>query len=378
MRIVHLVSTAKRRGAEVFAADLVRVLAGEVESQGVIVLWAPTPFEVDFGAAVTALGGAGGGPSGWWKRVAALRSELAASRPDLVLAHGGDALEHAVLADPRGRIPVVYRNIGLAHDRVTRGPRRALFGALVRRAGRVIAVADAVAHQTIEAFHTDPEVVVTIPNGVDAGRLVATTARGDVRRGLGISERAPVVLFLGALSWEKDPVAFVELAARIAGADPHPHFLVVGDGPLRAEVEAGVSRSGVAERIHLLGNRPDVADLLAAGDVLVLVSRPGGMEGMPAVLIEAGLAGLPVVAHDVAGVAEVVEHGVTGLLVRPGDVDGLFGAVRSVLDDADRRARLGAAARTRCAERFDLGGQLALYLEVFAAVTGAGRGRWGR
>jgi glycosyltransferase involved in cell wall biosynthesis len=100
----------------------------------------------------------------------------------------------------------------------------------------------------------------------------------------------------------------------------------------------------------LLGNRPDVSDLMAAADVLVLASRT---EGMPGVLIEAGLMGLPVVAYAIAGVPEVVIDDRTGRLVTAGDEAALTSVALEVLADPALRTRLGAEARTRCAD-FDI------------------------
>ena len=148
----------------------------------------------------------------------------------------------------------------------------------------------------------------------------------------------------------------------VAG-DDELHLVVVGDGPERDALAAHAARVA-ARRVHFAGVQPEIAPILAAADAVVLTSRT---EGMPGVLIEAGLAARPVVAYDVGGVAEVVVDGETGLLVPAGDVTALTGALRNVVDDP---GSLGAAARRRCLERFEIGvvgGQWAMILDEMAA-----------
>lgn len=372
LRILHVVSTARRRGAEIFAADLIRLLAGAGISQRVAVLSASAPHQVNYDAPAVVLGDeTSRGSSGWLRRLGVLRRDVSAWRPDLVLAHGGDALKHAVASDPTDRAPIVYRNIGLAGRGVTHGVRRRLYTALMCRASKVIAVADVVAQETVDTFRVPQESVVTVPNGVDVNRLRPGKSRLQVRRSLGIPGSVPVTLSVGALSWEKDPLGQVEVAARLLSAHPDGFFVLVGDGPLRLEVESLVRRQGLERRVLLLGSREDVADLLGASDVLLLASRSDGMEGMPAIVIEAGLAGLPVAAYDVAGVAEVVQHGVTGLLAPSGDVEALIVAAQRLCGDSGVRSQFGRRARDRCSEHFELHGQLHRYLDVCAEVTDA-------
>ena len=124
---------------------------------------------------------------------------------------------------------------------------------------------------------------------------------------------------------------------------------LIGGGPLHDEL------GDVAQRAHvgLLGSRAEIADLMRRADVLVFTSRPEG-EGMPGVLIEAGLSGLPVVATDVPGVRSVVADGETGLVVGIDDLPGMTAAVSGLLADPARRAVMGRAARERCVERFSM------------------------
>jgi glycosyltransferase involved in cell wall biosynthesis len=176
------------------------------------------------------------------------------------------------------------------------------------------------------------------------------------------------VLSLGALTWEKDPLGHLEVTAPLLRRQPHVVHLFAGDGPLRAELEAAAANDGLGARVLVLGSRDDVGDLLAASDLLLFASRT---EGMPASLIEAGMAGLPVAGTALPGVPEVVEHGTTGLLVPPGDRDNLRGAVARLLADRSLRAAMGDAARDRCLARHGIDPIAAAYRRVFEEVAAA-------
>ena len=157
------------------------------------------------------------------------------------------------------------------------------------------------------------------------------------------------MISIGALTWEKDPQAHLEVSSLVRQQRPDVVHLFVGDGPLRPALESSIR--DVGDAVRLLGTRGDVADLLAAADVLLLASR---VEGLPGCVIEAGLAGRPTAAYSVAGVPEVVEDGRSGLLALPGDVRSLAGAVVRLLADDALRDSVGSAARARCRSRFDI------------------------
>jgi glycosyltransferase involved in cell wall biosynthesis len=366
VRILHLIATGQRRGAEVFASDLIAALDAPDLDQRVAVLHGDPPWAVRFDAPVTALGARRGPlhPGA----VLALRRLLRAWRPHLVTAHGGEPLKYAALAGAGGpTLPIVYRRIGSV-SWLSSGPRRALYGRLVRRADRVVAVAGSVHDETVAAFGLGPDRVVTIPNGVDPARLAPDRGREATRAALGIAPGAVAVLSLGALTWEKDPLGHLEVTAPLLRRRPGDVHLFAGAGPLRAELEAAADREGLAGRVLVLGSRGDVGDLLAASDLMLFASRT---EGMPASLIEAGMAGLPVAGTALTGVPEVVESGVTGLLVQPGDRDGLRAAVARLLEDGALRASLGAAAHARCRERHGIAGIAAAYRKVYEEVAAA-------
>jgi len=370
LRVLHVLATTKRRGAEVFASDLVRALNMDHISQRVVVI-RPTSSEVPFEALVATLGKDGMRESGARIDPRALRRlrQLAARwRPDIAQAHGGEALKNAMAALIGMHIPVIYRRIGMAPRWLAQGPRRGAHGWLMRRSVRIVAVADEVRRETIRLFDVDPSRIVTIPNGVDGGRLARTRGRDETRRSLGIAPDTPVLASFGAISWEKDPLAHIRVTARVLRQRDVVH-LWVGDGPMRGELEKAGRQLGLDGRLLLTGSRTDVADLLDAADIVLFASRSDGMEGMPAVVIEAGMAGRPVAGFAVAGVPEVIVDGETGLLADPTDEEGLAGRVLQLVEDARRRGAMGAAARNRCFSKFDMRTIAPRYLSLYREVV---------
>jgi glycosyltransferase involved in cell wall biosynthesis len=188
-----------------------------------------------------------------------------------------------------------------------------------------------------------------IPNGVEVEALDADAPEAiAVRRDLGLGPR-PVVGFAGRLTAQKDPMTFLRALAALRRERSTATGLIVGDGPLRAELEREAARLGLTEHCVFTGLRADVGALLGAMNVFVLSSVS---EGFPFVLLEAMARARPVVATAVNGVTEIVEPDVSGILVAPGDPDAIAAAVSDLLRRPERARALGEAARARVADRF--------------------------
>ena len=194
-----------------------------------------------------------------------------------------------------------------------------------------------------------------VPNGRDPSVFAPGPA--------GAGRATPTVTFVGALTAGKRPDRFVEVVAALRAGGRDLNALLVGDGPLRPHLAGPAAAAGV----ELLGSRSDIADLLRGTDILVFPSRPAG-EGLPGVLIEAGLCGVPVVATDVPGVRTIVEHGTTGVVVGEEDLAGMVSAAGRLLDDAALREAMGQAARTRCAKLFSLEAVGSAWLELLVPL----------
>jgi glycosyltransferase involved in cell wall biosynthesis len=193
-----------------------------------------------------------------------------------------------------------------------------------------------------------PEDYVVIRSGIELDRFGhPQVPREETRVALGIPLDAPVVGSVTRFSAQKAPLDFVRAAAIVAQSAPETWFVMVGDGPLRAEVEALVAASGLSDRLVLTGLRRDVPELMATFDVLALTSL---WEGLPRVLPQAMATGLPIVATAIDGNAEAVTSGENGLLVPPEDPTALAGAILELLRDPSRAARMGQVGRARAGE----------------------------
>lgn len=369
VRLLHVVATGQRRGAEMFASDLVGALAeiGRFE-QEVVMLHGPWPSAVAYAAPVSPLRSGGRRLPGLRVDIATLRSLRAAVRrfePDIVHAHGGEAFKHAAIATG-GRARLLYRRIGTAPPEIRRGPRRTVHAALLRRSDRIVAVAETVRRETVEVFGIRGDRVLAIPRGIDARRLRSERGRVGLRAELGIPSSAPVVLALGALSEEKDPLAHLDLCETVSRSFPDVVHVFAGDGPMRRALEDAVAARGLRERVRVLGSRNDVGDLLDASDLMVLASRT---EGMPGCVIEAGMSGLATVAFGVGGVSEAIADEETGYVVPPGDHLALANRVLELLKDDERRESMGRAASERCRAMFDIASVARRYADVYADVA---------
>jgi glycosyltransferase involved in cell wall biosynthesis len=332
---LHVISSTDRRGAETAAVDLARALEDRGQPSDIVALAPGRAGGLD----VEVLGPRRFAPSG----LARLRAR--ARSAGIVVAHGSSTLPAVASATLGAGVGFVYRSIGDPAAWVTTPSRRVRVRAAAVRAKVVVALWDGAAVTWHERLGVAAERVVVIPNAVRAADFAPASPdeQRSAREDLGLPLDRPVALCLGALSAEKR----VDLAMAAVAALDGVHLAVVGDGPEREHLAALARRLGPG-RIHVLGPHPDPRRALAAADLLVVSSDT---EGQPAVAIEAGLSGLPVVATGVGGLPDIVQHGRTGLLVTPGDHNVLAGAV---VDALESRQSMGIAARQHCEARFDL------------------------
>ena len=172
-----------------------------------------------------------------------------------------------------------------------------------------------------------------------------------MRKALGIDTASPVVGTVSRLSHQKNPLDFVRMAAQVKKEIPTARFLFVGDGPLRAETEALIRELHLEQDIILAGLRMDVPDLLHAMDIFTLTSL---WEGLPRVIPQAMIAGLPVVANNVDGNAEIIRDGVNGFLTPPGDISLMAERIVRLLKDQPLKQAIVAQGRETAAQEFSL------------------------
>ncbi len=268
----------------------------------------------------------------------------------LVRRGRGYAAIHA--HDPKGHVygaaaaavtglPLVATHHGwLSRDRRERAYER-LDAAVLRRAQRVICVSRGVRDTLHREFGVSRQRITHIPNGVDPDRLVPGD-RGAVCGALGIDPGRRIVVAVGRLDRRKGFDVFLRA---LAVADASATAVIVGEGPMRGELERLAARLELG--LVLPGHRPDAVEIMGVADGFVL---PSTSEQHPVALLEAMGLGLPVVAADVGDAAETVGRG--GVVVPPGDVVALGEALGRLLDDDPLAAEKGAAARRRVVDRY--------------------------
>jgi glycosyltransferase involved in cell wall biosynthesis len=276
-----------------------------------------------------------------------IRRYLREIRPAIVHTFLLTASLYGRLAAILERVPIV---IGTEVNMYERKRPHHSFAERLLMAGtsRVIVSAESVRDFYIRQVRADPSKVDVIYNAVDFSQAQPTRDRDGFRQSLGLARDARVAGVIARLTEQKGHTfLFDALADTPALSDVQ--LLVVGDGDRRADLERYAQARGVSSRVHFLGARRDLGDLLAAMDVFVL---PSLWEGLPLSLVLAMGAGVAVVSTKVAGIPEVVEHGRTGFLVPPGDSVALGTALSGVLGDAALRARVAAAGRAAVLPRF--------------------------
>jgi glycosyltransferase involved in cell wall biosynthesis len=274
-----------------------------------------------------------------------LARTLRAERPAIFHAHLSWPLaaKWALAASVLARLPTVATIQLVPEFRLERSSRLQL-RALAAGVDRYIAVSGDVAAELVERFGWPASKVEVGYNAVEIDRFGAPAPPG-LREQIGGDAERPLVLMPARLDEQKGHPFLLRAAAELPGVD----FVLAGEGSERAKLEALAAELGIAERVHFLGYRDDIPQLLAACDVFAL---PSLYEGSSLAVMEAMAAGRPVVSSAIGGTDELIDDGVDGLLVAPGDAAGLAGALRRLLGDVELRETFARRARQRVERDF--------------------------
>jgi glycosyltransferase involved in cell wall biosynthesis len=248
---------------------------------------------------------------------------------------------------------------------------RLLYRLSARSVDGFIAVAEGVKTELLETIRPTEDKITVICNGVDVKRYQRSVDKAALRQTLGLNEHDRVIAVVGTFKRQKGHAHLIEAAASLIPEFPDLHILLIGDGDLRAELQAQTQNLRIEQHVHFLGSRYDVPDLLAASDYFVL---PSLWEGLPMALIEAMASGLPIVATEVSGTQQVMVPGETGLVVPAGDTQQLKEAIRSLLANPARAQAMGAAAR-RHVEAFSARKQAEEHVVLYQRERNRSRGR---
>lgn len=374
MRILQLIARSQMRGAEVFAGQLSDRLAErghQVVLAYLLGCQRALPTRPDVRQA--ALGGdrydrLPVSPTVWRN----LRRLLKAFGPDIVQANGSETLKYAALLRlVDSSQPIIYRNISVMSMWAGAGVKRRLVKKALRHMTHVASVTKVGGKDLIEGFGLPEDRVSVLPIGVAVPPEISPQQRevdrAAVRQELGLPGDCPLVVHVGSFAPEKNHRELIDAFRRVVARVPTARLLLVGDGPIREQTTAEIGRWDLIANVTFAGVVPDAPRLISAADVMAL---PSLREGLPGVVLEAGVARVPTAAYDVGGVTEVIEDGVNGIVVPQGDVAGLASALVLLLSDATLRERLGSEARRTMSEKYELEQVVSLFEALYARVAG--------
>ena len=284
-----------------------------------------------------------------------------AERPDLIHTHLVHGDVYGSIAGSLTRTPVVSTRHN--DDRYLLGPFRYVDRAFARPARRLIAISDAV-RVFLEGAGHDARKLTTIRYGLDE---VPAAPSMPTPTQAGVPDGVPLAVAVGRLIAQKDHATLLRAFALVRERIPSARLAILGSGPLESDIRALSRDLGLVDALSLPG-RTAIRDWLERADVFVHTPR---WEGFGIVLLEAMLAGLPVVATRVSAVPEVVVSGKTGALVEAGDVEGVARELTTLLGDAKLRSRLGAAGRERARTEFSVARMAERTIDVYEDVLGS-------
>ena len=358
--MLEVVASLRRAGAERVAVSLACGLDRARFQTAVVSLYDPFPggFEAaleECGVTAWHLGKRRGFDPRMWGRLAQVVRRF---RPDVLHTHS--YVMRYVLPGHFRRVVHTVHNLA---EREVDGIGRAIHRLAFRAGAAPVAISDAVARSFRRLYGREP--VAVIPNGVDVGCGFRPEARALWRSSHGFGPGDCLVVSVARLEAQKNPLHLIGAFAEGLREAPAAHLLMAGEGALLEPARQLASQAGVAARVHFLGLCEDVAELLSACDLFTLGSD---WEGAPVAIVEAMAAHLPVVATAVGGVPDLVEDGVTGILVPARDRSALGRAMAALERDSERRQRMGAAAAHR-AQDFDQASMIERYAQLFERRT---------
>lgn len=301
-----------------------------------------------------------------------MRNIIAAFEPDVVHARTTgawfDAASSLVGIKRRVRLLLSYHGRTTLTEPTLR--RRIIDSWSTRRADSVLTVSHEAADLLRESLAIPGDKLTTIHNGVDTSLFTPADSEDDIlslRHRLHVQPGADLAVCVANLWPIKGLDVLIRAWRQVQMAHPLAKLLLVGEGPLRGELEELARRSRCSEAIHFLGAREDIPALLRACDLFVLPSR---YEGCSNATLEAMACGLPIVGCDVGGMREIVTHNRTGWLVRPGDGEGLVQILLAALLDRCVRNRVGTAARDAAVKNFGIDTWVARHVALYRRLAG--------
>lgn len=367
MKVTHIVENLERGGLERMVVDLAHAQAGAGHDVEVICLFERGALAVELdrsGIPVHACHKTDAIDPRPWRR---LRALLGRRQGSALHTHNAAAHYHAGLAGVGQRFArIVNTRHGMGMPQ-PRSRREWLYRHSLYRTDAVVAVCEAALAKFAAQGIRPRGRLLKIPNGIalDGFPQASSERREALASLLGFDPGTRIIGTVGRLNQVKDQAMLLRAFARVSETTPDVALVLVGDGPLRAELEAMASALGVARRVRFLGDRNDVRAALLTGFDLFALSSVS--EGYSVALLEACAAGIPIVATDVGGNGEIVVDGRNGWLAPAGDADAFATRITHALQDATLAATMGARGREWARIEGATDTMAARYAELYAA-----------
>lgn len=288
--------------------------------------------------------------------IARLYRLIRRTEPDMVHLHS------RIGADLMGGLAARLAGVPVLHTRRVDNPEpRWLVALKYRLHDRVIAISEGIA-LVLRAEGLPEAKLRVVRSAVVAERFARPCRPGLIRERLGLPEDALLLGVVAQLIARKGHLILLRALPALLAEHPRLQVVFFGQGPLAGLLKRQIDAAGLSGRVHLVGFRDDLAELLPC---LALLVHPALMEGLGVSLLQTSAAGVPIIASRVGGIPEAVADGVTGLLTAAGDVIALEHAVRMLLADPQLREQLGRAGAARVQREFSVDGMVEGNLEVY-------------
>jgi len=342
MRILQLVTKRQYRGAEVFAANLSdeliklghEILFVGLYENDINILEVPGAVNIDLVKKKESAFSL--------EVVHELRKTIVRTKPDVIQCNGSDTLKYMVsVSFLIPKIPILYRNISMISEWVTKGPKRRLYKKVFSRISHVSSVGEEAIEDFIRTFNYPREQTSVIRRGIPLKIVDSNFHSEKLRSELGLKSTDKIVIHIGNFSPEKNHEFLLDIFEEIKELSPAIKLICVGNGILFDTIKNEIQRKNLQSTIYLLGFRKDIPELLSASDCFVLASK---VEGVPGVILEAGTQKKPSIATNVGGVSEVLIDGQTGFLIEGFDKKVFKEKLLEVLLKENLRLELGENA----------------------------------
>lgn len=330
MKILQLIHKPQPRGAETFAAQLSDNLEQQGHTSKLVAIFEGNGDAAKYNRSFLSVK-ANPGARLWdrqgWQSLSRI---IAQERPDIIQANAGDTLKYAVFSRLlyKWRQPLVFRNASTLSSYLRNPVQKLYTGFLFSQTDAVASVSEFSRQDLIGLYGSVASKSVTIPIGLEKKAAVSNPFPAGCRDKVNL-------VHVGGFSFEKNHRGLLRIFKIVSAQLPEAHLWLVGDGPLRGEIEVLVQEMGLKDKVHFTGFVQNPLDYISHGQALLL---PSIIEGLPAVILEAMLYETPVVANKVGGIGEIVIPGETGWLVNPEDENAFARAVVEAVTDNDSKA----------------------------------------